>query len=157
VGGYSPDEPKPLFGYAVLAAAFNAAALGYATAHRRSGRRLPRAVPAGDYALLTLATQKLSRLIAKDRVTSFARAPFTRYKEEAGPSEVSEEPRGSGLRLAIGELLVCPYCVGLWVAAGFVGSYVAKPEETRMVAATFAVLGGSDFIQQVWVALDERA
>ena len=157
MGGYSPDEPKPLAGYAVLAAAFNTAALGYAAAHRRSGRRLPGRVPAGDYALLTLATQKLSRLIAKDRVTSFARAPFTRYKEEAGPAEVSEEPRGSGLRLAIGELLVCPYCVGLWVAGGFVASYIARPDETRMVAATFAVLGGSDFLQQAWSAVDKRA
>jgi hypothetical protein len=155
--GYSPEEPKPLFGYAVLATAFNAAVVGYAAAHRRSGRRLPGALPAGDYALLTLATQKLSRLIAKDRVTSFARAPFTRYQDEAGPSEVSEEPRGTGLRLATGELLVCPYCVGLWVSAGFVGSYIARPDATRMVAAMFAVLGGSDFLQQVWAALDELA
>jgi hypothetical protein len=90
-------------------------------------------------------------------VTSFARAPFTRYQDEAGPSEVSEEPRGTGLRLATGELLVCPYCVGLWVSAGFVGSYIARPDATRMVAAMFAVLGGSDFLQQVWAALDELA
>ena len=157
MGAYSPDEPKPLFGYAVLAAAFNAGVAAYATAHRRSGRRLPQRVPVGDFALLTLATQKLSRLIAKDRVTSFLRAPFTRYQEEAGPSEVSEEARGSGLRLATGELLVCPYCVGLWVAAGFVGSYIARPDATRAVAAMFAILGGSDFLQEAWLALDKRA
>jgi hypothetical protein len=157
MGGYSPDEPKPLVGYALLSAAWNAAAVGYGAALRRSSRRLPQRVPAGDYALMTVATHKLSRLIAKDRVTSFLRAPFTRFQEEAGPSEVTEEPRGSGLQLAIGELLVCPYCVGLWVAGAFVGAYVARPDATRMVAATFAVLGGSDFLQQAWTALDKRA
>lgn len=155
--GYSPGQPKPLLGYATLAAAWNAAVLGYAAAHRRSARRLPEHVPAGDYALLTLATQKLSRLIAKDRVTSFARAPFTRFEGEAGPAEVSEQARGSGLQLAIGELMVCPYCIGLWVASGFVGAYIARPDATRMVAATFAVLGGSDFLQQAWAAVDKRA
>ena len=155
--GYSPDDPKPLLGYAVLTAAFNGAAAAYVAAQRRSGRRLPQSLPAGDYAVLTLATQKLSRLISKDRVTSFIRSPFTRYTGEAGPSEVSEEARGSGLQLAIGELLVCPYCVGLWVSAGFVGGYIARPEVTRMVAAPFAVLSGADLLQQVWVALQERA
>ena len=154
--GYSPDDPKPLLGYALLAAAWGSAAAAYVAAHRRSRRRLPRSLPAADYAVLTLATQKLSRLISKDRVTSFARAPFTRYTGEAGPSEVSEEARGSGVRLAIGELLVCPYCVGLWVAAGFVGAYIARPDATRMVAAPFAVLSGADLFQQAWVALQER-
>jgi hypothetical protein len=154
---YSPDEPKPLFGYALLTAAFNAGAAAYVAAHRRSRRGLPSSLPAGDYALLTLATQKLSRLISKDRVTSFARSPFTRYTGEAGPSEVSEEARGSGLQLAVGELLVCPYCVGLWVSAAFVGGYIARPDVTRMVAAPFAVLSGADFLQQAWVVLQEQA
>lgn len=155
--GYSPEEPKPLVGYAVLTAAWGGAVAAYVAAHRRSRRRLPRSLPAADYAMLTLATQKLSRLISKDRVTSFARSPFTRYTGEAGPSEVSEEARGSGLRLAIGELLVCPYCVGLWVSAGFLGGYIARPDVTRMVAAPFAVLSGADFLQQAWVALQDRA
>jgi len=106
---------------------------------------------------MAAGTQKLSRLIAKDRVTSFLRSPFTRYTGEAGPSEVEEEPRGAGLQLAVGELLVCPYCIGQWVAAAFVGGYVADPKTTRVVASVFAVLGASDFLQQAWVALDKRA
>ena len=106
MSAYSPDEHKPLLGYAVLTGAFNAAAAAYVAAHRRSGRELPDGVPLGDFLLLAGATQKLSRLISKDRVTSFLRSPFTRYSGEAGPSEVSEEPRGHGLRLEIGELLV---------------------------------------------------
>ena len=57
-------------------------------AHRRSGPELPGKLRAGGFVLLAAGTQKLSRLISKDRVTSFPRGPFTRYKSEAGPSEV---------------------------------------------------------------------
>jgi hypothetical protein len=154
---YSADEHKPLLGYAVLTALFTGAAAAYVAAHRRSGRALPDRLPLGDFLLLVGATQKLSRVIAKDRVTSFIRSPFTRYTGEAGPSEVSEEPRGTGLRLAVGELLVCPYCVSQWVAAAFVAGYAFDSRTTRMTAGVFAVLGASDFLQQAWTALDKRA
>lgn len=154
---YSPEERKPLASYAVLSAAFNGAAIGFAVWHRRSRGRLPERLPLGDFLLLAGATQKLSRLITKDRVTSFVRAPFTRYEGEAGPSEVSEAARGTGMQLALGELLVCPYCLGQWVAAGLIGSYVRDPDATRMVAAVFATLAASDLGQQAWSAIDKRA
>jgi Protein of unknown function (DUF1360) len=157
MGEYSPHEHKPLLGYAALTAAFNGAAAAYVVGFRRSGRQLPERLPAGDFVLMAAATQKLSRLLAKDRVTSFLRSPFTRYTGDAGPSEVSEEPRGHGLRLAVGELLVCPYCVGQWVAAGFAGGYAVDSRATRHVAGMFALLAASDFLQQAWVALDKRA
>jgi hypothetical protein len=153
---YSPHEHKPLLGYAGLTVAFNGGAALYVAAHRRSGRRVPDHLPLADFLILAAGTHKLSRLIAKDRVTSFLRSPFTRYTGEAGPSEVSEEPRGTGIRLAIGELLVCPYCVGQWVAAAFVAGYIRQPNPTRMVAAVFAVLSASDFLSQAWVALEEQ-
>ncbi len=153
---YSPQEPKPLVGYAVLTGAFNGLVAAYVVAHRRSGRELPERLPVGDFLLFSAGTQKLSRVIAKDRVTSFLRSPFTRYTGEAGPAEVSEEPRGSGLRLAIGQLLVCPYCVGHWVAAAFIGGYIAAPRAARMLAGVFAVLGVADFLQQGWAMLEEQ-
>ncbi len=157
MSAYSPNQPKPLGAYAILTAGFHGAVGAYVLAHRRSGRTLPSKLPIGDFVLLAVGTHKLSRLISKDRVTSFLRSPFTRYQEDAGPAEVSEEPRGTGLQLAIGELIVCPYCLGQWVAAAFVGSYVAWPDVTRMAATVFAVLAASDVMQQAWVALDRRA
>ena len=157
MSAYSPVEHKPLAGYAVLTGTFNAAAAAYIAARRRSGAEIPERLPLRDFLLLAGGTQKLSRLISKDRVTSFVRSPFTRFSGEAGPSEVSEAPRGRGLQLAIGELLVCPYCVGQWVAAAFVAGYAIDPKVTRMVAAVFAVLGASDALQQAWVAVDKRA
>ncbi|MFD7922153.1 DUF1360 domain-containing protein [Streptomyces sp. NPDC059740] len=45
--------------------------------------------------LLAAATHKLSRLVAKDPITSPLRAPFTRYQGTSAPSELAEEVRGA--------------------------------------------------------------
>jgi hypothetical protein len=153
--GYAPEENVPLGGYGVLTGAFLAAATGFSLWIRRSGRELPERIEVGDLALITAATHKASRLLAKDRVTSVARAPFTRLEGDGGPGEVSERPRGSGLRLAVGQLLVCPYCLGLWVAAAFAAGLVIMPRPTRWVAAVLAALLGSDMLQIAYKKLEE--
>lgn len=157
MSAYSPHEHKPLGSYAAYTLAFNSAVAAYIAAERRGRGSLAQGIPIGDFALLALATQKLSRLIAKDRVTSTLRSSFTRFKGEGGPGEVSEEPRGTGFRLATGELLICPYCVAQWVAAAFVGGYLHDPAVTRRLASVFALLGASDFLQQGYVALQEAS
>ncbi len=117
--GHSPDQERPLGGYAALMGLFLVVWGAFAAWFRASDRVLPARVPPGDLALLAVSTHKVSRLIAKDRVTSTFRAPFTRFEDDAGPSEVNEAARGHGLRRAIGELLICPYCLGLWVRPHF--------------------------------------
>ena len=145
-------------GHAALTATFSGSVAGLAVAFRRAGRRLPERVPAGDIGLLAIATYKLSRLISKDKVTGFLRAPFTRYKGESErPGEVVEEPRGSGLRRAIGELLVCPYCLAQWVGTGLMALYLFSPRLARVTASLFTIVAGSDLLQQAWVAVDKRA
>jgi len=94
-----------------------------------------------------VATHKVSRLIAKDRVSSVVRAPFTRYEDDETAGEVSESARGRGMRRAIGELLLCPYCLGLWVSAAFAGGLIVAPRATRWVAAVFTSLSGADVLQ----------
>ena len=109
--GYSA-EPKPLKAYAALVGTFNLAlGAGLLVSHD-----LPEHSSITDVVLLGVATHKYSRLVTKDRVTSVLRAPFVRYQRDAGPGEVEEEARGEGARRAIGELVVCPYCVGVWIA-----------------------------------------
>src|SRR3954452_24008837 len=148
-----PDKDKPLGGYALLMVAFNALCAGALVASRS---RLPERITTRDLALLTIATHKLSRLVAKDKVTSAVRAPFTRFEEDAGPSEVSETPRGTGVRKAVGELLACPFCVGQWVAAGGLFGLIHAPRTTRFVASMFAILAGSDFLQLAYNAAQDR-
>ena len=98
----------------------------------------------------------MSRLITKDKVTSFARAPVTRFQEASGHGEVEEEPRGEGLRLAIGELLVCPYCLAQWVATGLTLSLVASPRLTRVVSGVFVAHTISDFLQAAYRAAERH-
>jgi hypothetical protein len=103
--GLCPHEHRPLAAYTGLTAAFAAALAGSLAALRASGRELPERPSAADIALAGVATHKLTRLLAKDRVTSFLRAPFARYQEPAGHGELEEAAHGTGLRLAVGEPL----------------------------------------------------
>ena len=57
---------------------------------RRRGQVLPERVSAADLALVAVATHKLSRLLAKDPVTSPLRAPFTRFAGTSGPAELQD-------------------------------------------------------------------
>jgi hypothetical protein len=154
--GYAPPRQQPPFGaYAAFAVAFNAAFGGALAVAARSGR-LPERVQGGDVLLLGVATHKLSRLVTKDKVMAFARAPFTEYQEPGGPGEVEERARGRGLRRAVGELLVCPYCIGLWTSAGMHAGLLFAPRVTRTVASTFTALAIADFLQIAYKAAEER-
>lgn len=147
VTGYSPDVERPLGGYVVLMGTFTSITGGFTYWMHRSGRRLPDRVSGADLALTTVATHKLARLVAKDKVTATVRAPFTRYQGEGGPGEVEEAPRDGGLRKAIGELLVCPYCIGMWIAAAFTMGLIVAPRPTRWIATAFTTLFGADVLQ----------
>jgi hypothetical protein len=153
---YSPEEHRPLGAYAALAGLFEAGFLAFCASQARREETLPERLPARDIALMAVATQKVSRQVAKDKVTSFLRAPFVRYEGSAGPSEVDEVPRGRGLRYALGELLTCPFCLSQWFSAGMVAAYARRPRATRSVAAVFAVASAADFVQLVYAAAQER-
>jgi hypothetical protein len=145
--GYAPGDEAPVKSYGVLVAVFSALAAGFARWFRASGRELPDRIDPGDLALVTVASHKAARLIAKDRVTASIRAPFTRYESDAGQGEVSEVPRGSGLRRAIGELIACPYCLGMWTSSGLVAGLLVVPRFTRWLSSVLVAFLGSDLLQ----------
>lgn len=151
-----PGEGPPLLSYAVAMTTFNALFAAALLIAKRNGRELPARVGAGDLATIGVASHKVSRLIARDKVTSPLRAPFTRHEGEAGPSEFKESSRGSGARKAIGEMLVCPYCLGLWVVAAFAVGLLFAPRLTRFIAAVFSALTLSDFLQIAYKAAEEK-
>ena len=155
--GYSPPgEERPLRGYATLTAVFAGAFLGALAVAERRGHRLPEGFATADVVLIGLATHKLSRLVTKDRVTSFIRAPFTRYQEPAGYGEVREAPRGHGLRHSVGELLVCPYCAGQWVAGALVLGHAFAPRHTRLLTAMWTAHAIADAAQLAYSAAEKR-
>jgi hypothetical protein len=155
--GYAePGERPPFAAYAALATLFNAAMAAGVAGAKRGGRELPERIETRDIVLAGLATHKLSRLIAKDKITAFARAPFTEFQEPGGPAEVEERARGHGWRRTVGELLVCPYCLGMWISAGFNLGMVVAPRGTRLAASVLTGLTISDFLQIAYKAAEDR-
>lgn len=151
------DRPdQPLGGYLAIIGGYSAA-LAAAAALLARRDRLPDGLRAQDGALLAIATHKLSRTLAKDAVASPLRAPFTRFKGPAGPGEVNEEVRGQGAQKAAGELISCPFCLDQWVASAFVLGLAVAPRFTRLVAGTFAVRAGADFLQFAYAAAEHAA
>ncbi|MFG2606348.1 DUF1360 domain-containing protein [Streptomyces sp. NPDC048514] len=147
---YDDQGDVPLGGYAVLASVFVAGAGGFALVARQRGVRLPREVPAWDVALLGTASYRASRLLTRDKVTSFLRAPFTRRTGAGEGSEVLDDPRGSGVRRAVGDLLACPFCTSAWAAGTLICSYAAAPRFTRLVCGGFGALTVADWLQYAW-------
>src|SRR4029079_13045174 len=118
---------------------------------RASGRPLPHRIPPGDALLLTLATFRLARRVAKDPVTSPLRAPFTEFRGPSGHAEIAEEVREhGGAKHAVGELLTCPFCLAQWVGTAFVFGYVTAPKATRLAALAMTMVAGSDVLQFVY-------
>lgn len=153
---YAAGEDRPLGSYlgtlGVYALTTGAMAL--------LGRRLrdrPPAIGLADLALMTVTTHKVARLIAKDPVTSPLRAPFTRYSGTAGPSELSEEVRGRGVRHAVGELVTCPFCTAQWVATAYAAGLVFAPQATRLAGTTMTAVAGSDWLQLAYARLQRAA
>ena len=153
---YAHGEDKPMGSHLALIVIYNALAGSFILWRARSGRGFPERIGAADLLLAGVASHKLSRLIAKDRVTGPLRAPFTEFEEEGGPGEVEESPRGSGMRRAVGELLVCPYCLGQWVATGILSALTVVPRTTRFVCSIFAAVTISDFLQILYKGSEEK-
>jgi hypothetical protein len=157
LAGYAaPEDRPPLIAYAGTMGVFGAISGAALLAARRTGHELPERVGARDLVSVGVASHKVSRLIAKDKVTAPLRAPFTEYEGDGGPGEVSERSRGKGAQRAVGDLLSCPYCLGLWVVAAFSISLLFAPRLTRFVASIFSALTISDFLQIAYKAAEEK-
>jgi hypothetical protein len=151
---YTNGEARPLAGDLGAMGVYLGLVSAAAAAVRASGRELPERIPVGDAFLLTVATFRLARRIAKDPVTAPIRAPFVRFEGASGHAEVAEEVREhGGAKHAVGELLTCPFCLAQWVGTGFVFGYVSAPKVTRLAALTMTMVAGSDVLQFVYDAI----
>jgi hypothetical protein len=157
VAGYAdPEERPPLLPYLGFMSIFGTLLVAALAVARREGRELPEHVSPGQLLLVGIASHKLSRIVAKDKVTSPLRAPFTELEGKGGPAELEERSRGTGVRRAIGELLICPFCLNLWVIAAFSVGLLFAPRVTRFLASLFAALTIADFLQIAYKAAEEK-
>jgi hypothetical protein len=147
------EPERPLGSYATLMAAFSTI-FGGAIAVAAARNRLPERPAPIDIALVAVAAHKVARLVATDKVASPLRAPVTEMTtdEEGDPVD---EPAGSGMRRAFGELITCPKCVGQWACAAFVTGLIYSPRPTRVVASVFASDAISDFLHAAYRAADK--
>ena len=156
IEGYGGDEER-LSSYATLIGVFNLIFAVFLLIVKGTGRNVPERVDTKDIALLGMATHKLSMIGANDAVTSPLRAPFTEFQEKESPKNVEEQPRGRGLRKSVGELILCQFCLGMWVAAFFTYGLVLVPRVTRLFATILTILTVSDYLHQTYKALMNRA
>lgn len=134
---------RPLPEYATLTTLFSGTLLGFLVLARG---RLPERIGLGDTLRIGLASYKLGRLIAKEDVTAWVRAPVTQDTE-------AREPESEGMSRALGELVTCPYCIGLWIAAGFSAGVVLAPRQTRFVTTILGAQTAADFLNAAFVRL----
>jgi hypothetical protein len=155
---YAQGEPRPLAGLLGAMGVYLGATAAGVAAVRASGKELPTRIPLGDAVLLTVATFRLSRTIAKDPVTSPLRAPFTTFQGASGEAEVAEEIRvHGGVKHAIGELVTCPFCLAQWTATALVLGYATAPRATRLVGLTMTMVAGADVGQFLYDAIQNGA
>ena len=142
-------ERPPYEAYATIAGAFFGGLAVVGALARRS--------PPGsmlDLAALSAATFKASRSLSRERVGSFVRQPFVEGDAEIGEEE---QPAGSGLQRAIGELVTCPRCLGTWTAAGLASAQVLTPRFGRLLTWTLGASAANDFLQAAFTALCAKA
>ena len=54
--------------------------------------------------------------------------------------------RGHGPRRAIGQLLTCPYCIGMWIAGALTAGLLVAPRLVRWLSFVLTSLIVSDFL-----------
>jgi uncharacterized protein DUF1360 len=143
----------PYQAYAGIMAVF-AGGLAAAGALSRLLDRDPQCQTTLDLTVLSAATFKAARTLARDEVTSFLREPFVRGHAHVG----GEEPVETGdWQQAIGELITCSRCAGTWAAAALASTQILAPRFGRMLTWSLAAAGINDFLQAAFAALAHRA
>src|SRR5213080_4188039 len=147
------SSSPPYEAYAAIMGVF-AGGLAVAGLAARAFDRNPACQSPLDFVVLSAASFKAARTLARDEVTSFLREPFV----EGEAHEGDEDPVESGdYRQAIGELVTCSRCGGTWAAATLVTSQILMPRFGRLLTWSLAAAGANDYLQAAFVKLTESA
>ena len=146
-------ERPPYESYAAITGVF-VGGLGLAGLAARLLDRNPACQTPLDFVVLSVASFKAARTLARDEVTSFLREPFVQGKAYEG----DEDPVESGdYRQAIGELATCSRCGGTWASAFLATTQVLAPNFGRLLTWSLAAAGMNDWLQAGFAALTEGA
>ena len=146
-------KSPPYEAYAAITGVF-VGGLGLAGAAARLLDRNPVCQTPLDFFVLSLASFKAARTLARDEVTSFLREPFVKGEAHEG----DEEPLETGdLRQAIGELVTCSRCGGTWAAAALATTQILTPRFGRLLTWSLAAAGANDWLQAGFAAVTQKA
>jgi len=146
----SRTDPAPVRAtdYAALSAGWGALLGAVLVAARDKGDE---PVRASEVLPIGVATFALSKLVAKEKVDAWVRVPFVEDHPDGA------RPKGTGVRYAVGELLTCTRCVGVWSALGLTALRVTRPREARVVNAVLGASAINDVAQAGFTWLCSRA
>ena len=71
--------------------------------------------------------------------------------------ECSGRTSSDAARQAIGELLTCSRCIGMWAATGVVGLHTVAPRSGRLLTWSLAAAAANDFLQTGFSALAAKS
>jgi uncharacterized protein DUF1360 len=147
------EQKPPHSTYAALVGVFGLGMSGLAGIASLRGRG-PEQLRPLDFAILSAATFRAARTVSHDEVLSFLREPFVQGEAHEGDEKPVED---GGTRQAIGELLTCSRCIGMWAAAGVVGLHTVAPRSGRLLTWSLAASAANDFLQAGFSALTAKA
>lgn len=135
--------------YAMLSGLFN---LGLALF---CWRRKPELIGLKDWGLLALATFRMSRLVAYDKVMQTYREPVVEVvPHDSGAGDTTQaKPELMGIKRALGELISCPICNGTWISAGLVYGLCLAPNYTRTLMTVMSAVGAAEILNGAFEAI----
>jgi hypothetical protein len=151
---YEAEQRPPYEAYATITGAF-VGGLALAGLTARVLDRNPACQTPLDLVVLSAASFKAARTLARDEVTSFLREPFVEGEAHTGDDE--RPVQTGGMEQAVGELVTCSRCIGTWTAAGLAVSQILAPRFGRLLTWSLAAAGINDFLQAGFGALTHKA
>ena len=124
-----------------LVGAYSALTLGAGVARRR------RDVPSvSELVVVGLASHRVGRMLAFERVGEPFREPFTATVPDESGADDTVVARGRGVRWVVGELVSCPTCVATWAALAMSLMRRFAPGPTSILIGSLATAGVAEVV-----------
>lgn len=120
---------------------------------------IPSYIEPYDLIILTLATFRLIRLFTYDQIMRVCRDMFLdkrEFTDEHGQVMIERSRPHGGPKRALGDLVGCPWCMGMWVSFFMVVLYFAFPP-IRFLALILALAGAASSLQIIMNGIGSKA
>lgn len=111
-------------------------------------RKKPEQISRFDWFMLVLATFRMSRMLAYDKVMQMYRSPVVEtVPHDSGAGDTTQAKAAStGIKRALGEMISCPICNGTWISAGLVYGLCLIPGYTRTLISVMSAVGAVEIL-----------